>query len=74
MGKFAQLLQDVLRLCTKYFPIYFSGMKNTVLKKFEPLILFVNAKAIANAITFINTVETTVKSAVNQKECQKLSS
>ena len=31
MGKFAQLLQDVLRLCTKYFPIYFSGMKNTVL-------------------------------------------
>ena len=31
MGKFAQLLQDVLRLCTKYFPIYLSGMKNTVL-------------------------------------------
>lgn len=31
MGKFAQLLQDVHRLCTKYFPIYLSGMKNTVL-------------------------------------------
>ena len=31
MGKFAQLLQDVLRLCTKYFPIYISGMKNNVL-------------------------------------------
>ena len=31
MSRFAQLVQDVLRLCTKYFPIYLSGMRNTVL-------------------------------------------
>ncbi|MBQ2086174.1 MAG: amino acid ABC transporter permease [Oscillospiraceae bacterium] len=31
MSKFSQLLQDVLRLCSKYYPIYLSGMKNTVL-------------------------------------------
>lgn len=31
MSKFSQLLQDVLRLCIKYYPMYFAGMKNTVL-------------------------------------------
>lgn len=30
MDKFAQLFQDVFRLCSKYMPMYLSGMKNTV--------------------------------------------
>ena len=49
-------------------------MKNTERKMLVPLMFRVSARAMANAATLMQIVDTTVKRAVNQKEWRKSAS